>query len=167
MRLETLEIGKIVNTHGVRGELKILPMCDNAEFICSFDSFLLDGQNVRALSKRAHNGCALLMLEGVDSIDKAEALRGKILSVLRADVKIPEGRWLNGELVGLKALRDDDGSQIGVVESVLSYPASNVLEISGEKHRLVPAVAEFIKAVDIDAGTITLHLLEGMADDED
>jgi 16S rRNA processing protein RimM len=167
MKLETLEIGRIVNTHGVRGELKVLPTCDGAEFVCSFDSFLLDGRSVRALSKRPHNGCALLTLEGVDTMEKAEALRGKILSVRRGDAHLEPGRWFNGELVGLSAVDEATGSVIGKVESVLAYPASNVLDIRGERHYLVPAVGEFIKSVDVDGGTITLRMLEGMADDED
>ena len=166
MKLEYIEVGQIVNTHGVRGELKVTPWCDDAEQFLDFKTLYLDGQAVTPKTIRIHKGNVLLTLPEVDNMDAALHLKNKVLSVRRADMKLPEGRFLNAELIGLRVLDCATGEEIGVIKDVLIYPANNVLVVKGAKEYLIPAVPSVIETTDIEAGTMTIHLLKGMATDE-
>lgn len=163
---EFLEIGKIVGIHGVRGELKVEPWCDSPEYFGRFGVFYLDGAPRRALGSRVHKGHVLLRLEGIADADAAGALRGKILSVRRADAPLPEGRYFIAELIGLSVLREDTGETLGVLEDVLSGPGGDVYLVRGAREYLIPAVPEFIREIAPATGVIRVHIIEGMASDE-
>ena len=167
MKIDSIEVGQIVNTHGVRGELKVQPWCDEAEQFLSFKTLYLDGQPVQPKSIRIHKGSVLLTLPGVDDMDAALHLKNKVLSVRRDALKLEEGRYLNAELLGLSVLDAATGNAIGAIRDVLIYPANNVLVVKGEqKEYLIPAVPAVIERTDLDAGTMTIHLMKGMATDE-
>ena len=166
MKIEFIEVGQIVNTHGVRGELKVQPWCDEAEQFLEFETLYLDGQPLRPKSIRIHKGSVLLMLPGVDDMDAALHLKNKILSVRREDLVLPEGRYLNAELIGLAVIDAESGAEIGTIKDVLIYPANNVLVVKGDKEYMIPAVPAVIERTDLDAGTMTIHMMKGMATDE-
>lgn len=166
MKLDYIEVGQIVNTHGIRGELKVQPWCDEAEQFFDFTTLYLDGQAVQPRSVRLHKGNVLLTLPGVEDMDAALHLKNKVLSVRREDLKLPEGRYLNADLMGLRVLDATSGKEIGTIRDVLIYPANNVLVVKGEKEYLIPAVSAVMEEPDLDAGTIAIHMLEGMATDE-
>lgn len=166
MKLDFIEVGQIVNTHGVRGELKVQPWCDSAEQFLDFTTLYLDGKAVQPDTIRLHKGCVLLTLPGVADMDAALHLKNKTLSVRREDLHLPEGRYLNAELIGLTVLDAATGAEVGTIRDVLIYPANNVLVVKGEKEYLIPAVAAVIEDTDLDAGTMTIHMMEGMAADE-
>lgn len=98
MKLAYVEVGQIVNTHGVRGELKVQPWCDSAEQFLDFQTLYLDGNSVHPTAVRIHKNNVLLTLPGVEDMDTALHLKNKILSVRREDIHLPEGRYLNAEL---------------------------------------------------------------------
>lgn len=166
MKIDLIEVGQIVNTHGVRGELKVQPWCDVPEQFLDFTTLYLDGQPVQPESVRLHKGTVLLMLSGVDDMDAALHLKNKTLSVHRADLHLPEGRYLNAELIGLTVLDAVTGAEVGTIRDVLIYPANNVLVVRGEKEYLIPAVPAFIEKTDLDAGTMTIRMMKGLATDE-
>ena len=166
MKLTYVEVGKIVNTHGVRGELKVQPWCDSAEQFLEFHTLYLDGAPVQPRSVRLHKGNVLLTLPGVEDMDAALHLKNKVLSVRRQDMHLAEGRYLNAELIGLTVLDSASGAAIGVIRDVLVYPANNVLAVKGEREYLIPAVPSVIESTDLDAGTMTVRLMKGMATDE-
>ena len=85
MKSPYLEAGRIVNTHGIRGELKIQPWCDTPEFLCRFRTLYIDGAPVRVTSARVHKGSVLVTLEGVSDIDAALAYKNKVVHIARAD----------------------------------------------------------------------------------
>ncbi len=166
MKLTYIEVGQIVNTHGVRGELKVQPWCDSPEQFLDFHTLYLDGAPVTPVSVRLHKGNVLLTLPGVEDMDAALHLKNKILSVRREEMHLPEGRYLNAELIGLTVLDSATGAAIGSITDVLVYPANNVLVVRGAKEYLIPAVPSVIADTDLEAGTMTVHLLKGMATDE-
>ena len=166
MKLEQVEVGQIVNTHGVRGELKVQPWCDVPEQFLEFHTLYLDGAPVKPSAVRIHKNNVLLTLPGVEDMDAALHLKGKILSVRREDIQLPEGRYLNAELMGLSVVDAETGREIGTIRDVLIYPANNVLVVKGEKEYLIPAVPAVIESTDLDANTMTIHLMKGMATDE-
>ena len=104
MKSEFLETGEIVNTHGVRGEIKIMPWADSPGFLCQFDTLYIDGKAVKVLSSRVHKTAVLCTLEGVDSVEKAMKLKGKVVSLRREQIQLPEGYHFLVDLVGLKAI---------------------------------------------------------------
>lgn len=166
MKVDYIEVGQIVNTHGVRGELKVQPWCDSAEQFCEIKTLYLDGAPIRPLTCRIHKGSILITLPDVSDIDSALHYKNKILSARRQDIPLPEGRYFNAELIGLTVLDAETGAEVGKIKDVLLYPANNVLVVKDEKEYLIPAVPSIIADTDLEAGTMTIHMLKGMATDE-
>ena len=157
-----LEAGRITSPHGVRGEVKIVPWADSPEFLYQFETLYIDGARVALESARVHKKNVIAKLEGVDSISDAEALRGKIVSIDRADAELPEGRHFITDLIGLDAVDDDTGERLGVIKDILPLEPNSIYVIDGAREILVPAVDEFIKKVDLEAGCVRFHLIEGL-----
>ena len=157
-----LEAGRIINTHGIRGEVRLQPWADSPEFLAGFEHLYIDGVPTKVLSARVHKGCVIAALEGVYDIDAAIKLKNKTVSIDRDDVSLEEGRHFIIDLIGLLALDADTGMELGTVADVLSLPSNDVYIIKGEKEILVPAVPDFVKEINIEAGFIRLHLIEGM-----
>lgn len=161
MEKEFLEAGKIINTHGVRGEVKIDVWADSAEFLSGFDRLFIDGRPVKLLRARAHKGFLIASLDGVCDMDAANALRGKTVYISRDDAALPEGAFFIADLIGMTA-KDEGGAELGKVTDVLSLPAGNVCVINGAREILVPIRPEFIIRRDEALGVVTVRLIEGM-----
>ena len=157
-----IEAGKIVNTHGIRGEVKIQPWCDSPEFLCSFDRLFINETPIKVLSSYVHKNCVIAQLEGVSAVGTAMALKNSIVCIERDEVKLQEGEYFIADAIGLPVFDEESGEQLGILKDVLEYPASNVFVISGTPERLIPAVPEFVKKVDIENGRIFVRLIEGM-----
>lgn len=160
--------GTVVNTHGIRGEIKLLPQGAEPELLADCKTFYLDGSAYTSTACRIHKGCLLLKLKGVEDMDAALALKGKTASIRRSDVKLPEGTYFDEELIGLAARDAETGEDLGKVEEVLSYPAHKVYVLRGGRDEfLIPAVPAFVAGVDVPGGTINIHVWEGMGSHED
>ena len=162
MKSPYLEAGRIVNTHGIRGELKIQPWCDTPEFLCRFRTLYIDGAPVRVTSARVHKGSVLATLEGVSDIDAALAYKNKVVHIARADAPLPEGRHFVADLIGLEVRNHDTGAVLGRLEDVLTYPAQDVFVVKGEKEYLIPAVDAFLREYHVEEGYLTVAVLDGM-----
>ena len=165
MKNRFLEAGQIVNTHGIRGEVKIVPWCDSPEFLLQFDTLYLDEKPVRVLEARVHKGNVLARLEGVDDVNAAMVLKGRTVSIDRTGVVLPEGRHFLADLMGLDVLDADSGEKLGVVADVLTPPAHEVYVVKGEHEYLIPAVDEFLAETNVEGGYIKVRLIEGMRTD--
>ena len=157
-----LDAGKIVNTHGINGEVRILPWADSPDFIAGFERLYIDGKPIKVLSSRVHKGCVIAALDGVGDIDGAIRLKNKTIQIKRSDIQLEAGQHFIADLIGLHALDAQSGEELGTVADVLSRPANNVYVINGAREILVPAVPDFIEEINIDAGYIKLRLIEGM-----
>ena len=163
MKNRFLEAGQIVNTHGVKGEVKIMPWADSPEFLCAFDTLYMDGKPVRLLSARPHKTMVLATLEGVDTVEKAMKLKGKVLSIDRTGVELPEGRHFLADLMGLTVLNAADGSELGTIADILTPPAHEVYVVRGKgKEYMIPAVDAFLTETNVEGGYIKVNLIEGM-----
>ena len=162
MRSEFLEAGKIVNTHGVRGEVKIQPWADSPEFLTKFRRFIIDRAPVEVSSARVHKGCVIASFEGCSDMEGALRLVDKIVWISSEEARLEPGRNFVRDLIGLRAIDAESGAQIGIVTDVLPRPANNVYVVSGEREILVPAVPDFVREVDLDAGVVKLRLIEGL-----
>ena len=105
MQKKYLEAGEIVSTHGVQGEVKILPWADGPEFLLQFDTLYLDGRPYAVRSARVHKTCVLASLEGIDTPEQGMALRGKRVCIDRDEAKLPEGSVFIADLIGWRAGR--------------------------------------------------------------
>ena len=162
MAAEYLEAGEIVNTHGVRGEVKIVPWTDTPGFLAGFKHLYIDGSKVCVESARVHKGCVIAALEGVTGVDRAAKMKHKVVCIDRADAKLEEGVHFVADLIGLRAIDAESGVELGSVEDVLKLPSGEVYVIHGEREILVPAVPEFVIEKNPEAGYIRLRLIEGM-----
>lgn len=170
MKKQFLEAGRIVNTHGVRGELVLEPWADSAQFLARVPRLWLDEGRTDAglLASRVHKGRLLLTLSGVDSLEKAEALRGRVLYLDRDDVPLEEGVFFLQDLIGLRAVDGETGRFYGTVEEVLETGANDVYRIvdgAGGEH-LFPAVAPMIRRIAPEEGVIELLPIPGIFDDD-
>ena len=156
-----IEAGRIVNTHGVAGEVKIEVWLDSPQFLKSFKRCFIDRRDVKLLSARVHKGFLIVKLEGVEDVNAAMALKGRTVFIDRADARLPKGAFFLQDIIGASVV-DESGSQIGKLVDVMETPASNVYVVKGEREHLIPAVPEFILSTDADNGIITVHLIEGM-----
>lgn len=156
-----IEAGKIVNTHGVRGEVKIQVWLDSPEFLRRFKTIYIDAKPVKMLSERVHKGFVIAVLEGVDDINAAMSLKNKTVHIDRADAKLGKGEYFLCDIIGAR-VENESGELIGVLEDILETPASSVYIVRGDSEHMIPAVPEFILKTDAEQGVITVRLIEGM-----
>ena len=161
MKKRFLEAGQIVSTHGIAGEVKILPWCDGPEFLKEFDTFYIDGTAYPVEQARIHKNMLLCKLSGVDDMNAAQVMKNKVVCIDRSDARIPEGRVFISDLIGLPVYAD--GQEIGVLKDVYTGPANDVYIVKGEKEYMIPAVSEFLEDVNVDEGYVRVRLIEGMA----
>ena len=107
----------------------------------------------------------LAKLEGIDTPEQATLLRKQVVTVDRTGVKLPDGAVFIADLIGCRAL-DDDGNEFGKITDVLTMPSSDVYVIKGEKTYMIPAVKAFVREINVAEGFVRVHLIEGMATDE-
>ncbi len=157
-----LEIGKIINTHGVRGEVKLEPWADSPEALLGLKTLWLEGRALPLERSRVHGRFLILKLQGIDTVEAAMALKGKVAMAERSELPLPEGRWFLQDLLGLPVWEEEDGSVVGTLTDVLDYPAGRIFVVTGEKEHLIPEKGGFLRSLDPGLGHITVHLLEGM-----
>lgn len=167
MELPFITAGQIVNTHGIRGEVKLLPQGVDADALAGCKTLFIGGEPYDCITSRVHKGCLLAKLKGVDDMDAALALKGCRVKVRREDVSLPPGEYFDEELIGLTARDGSTGENLGKLEEVLSYPAHKIYVVRGGRDEfLIPAVPAFIAGIDMAAGTVDVHMMEGLGTHE-
>ena len=165
MTQNLLPTGQIVNTHGLRGHVKVMPWADDPSDLLDFDRFFIDGKEYEVQSSVQQKSMILLKLKGVDSIDDAAKLRNKEISICRDDVELEEGVVFIADLIGLPVLAD--GVEIGKITEVLTLPGNDVYVVKGEHEYMIPAVKEYVEPLDVAEGCVRVTLIEGMRTDAD
>lgn len=163
MRLPFIEAGEIVATHGVRGEMKVLTWLDSPEDLCDFDRCCIDETEYEIQSCRVQKTCNLLKLSGVDTMEAAQAMRGKVVKLYREDIS--EDVIFAAELIGMEVYAQEE--LLGELVDVLDYPGNQVYVVRGEHEYMIPAVKAFVHGVDMDANRMEVSVIEGMRSDED
>ncbi len=167
-----LEAGKIVGTHGVKGELRVEPWCDSPQFLTKLKTFYWDAQGtkpVRVLSARPHKNLLLVMLEGCSCASEGDALRGKILYLSRADIKLPRDRYFVQDIIGLSVVDADSGKKYGIVTDVLRTGANDVYQITGDDKQeyLIPVIPDVVIKTEIEEGILQIRPIRGIFEDAD
>ena len=167
MKLEMIQVGRIVNAHGIRGEARVQPRDGDPHFLTQFKTFYIDGHPITPTANHVHKSLVLMKFPGVDDMDAALRYKEKVLYIRRADAHLPEGECFDDELLGMEVYDEATGALLGEITAVESYPASKVYTVRGEREYLIPAVKDaFIRSVDLDTNRMEVHVWEGMATDE-
>ena len=162
MKLDYILVGRIVNAHGIRGEVRVQPRDGDPQFLTRFRTFYMDGTPVTPTASHVHKSFLLVKLPGVEDMNAALDLKGKELYIRREDAHLPAGQWFDDELLGL-AVVDEDSTPLGELTAVENYPAHKVYTVRGQREYLIPAVpGAFILDIDMDAGRMTVRVWEGM-----
>ena len=162
MKLQFVEAGEIVTTHGIKGEVKVLCWLDDPEMLCEFDRCRIGGKEYTIEQCRVQKTCNLVKLSGVDTMDSAQLMRGKIIELYRED--IDDEVIFAAELMGVEVYSDN--ALIGKITDVLDYPGNSVYVVKGEHEYMIPAVNQFIVSTDMQANRMDVKLIEGMRTDE-
>ncbi len=166
MKNRYLETGVIVNTHGIRGEVKITPWADSPDFLCRFHTLYVDGKALTVTAARPDKTMVLCKFEGVDTVEAAMKLKNKVVSIDREDARLPAGHYFLADLIGLRVLDAATGAELGQVAEILTPPAHNVYVVrGGEKTYMIPAVPAFVAETDVEGGAIKVNLIEGLEAD--
>ncbi len=166
---EFLEAGKIVSTKGLKGEIVVEPWCDSPEFLCSFKFlYLRQGNNkYKVKNARVHKKNAVILLDGIASIDQAHEYIGEVIYIFRKDVQLEQGQYFIQDLIGLEVVDVDDGKKYGEITDVFKTGANDVYQITDKKTRnyLIPVIDEVIIDVQIHNNLVLIRPLKGIFDE--
>ncbi len=166
---EYLEAGQIVGTHGVRGEVRLQPWCDTPEQLRPLTTLYWDeGRTPVRVHCRPHKHMALVKIEGVDTVQDAALLRGKILYLHRSDLTLPEGACFIQDLIGCRVVDADTGEEYGLLENVSATGANDVYHMrQSGREILIPAIPSVVVQKDVENGRVYIRPMKGLLDDAD
>lgn len=168
MVAETLVVAVVAGPHGVRGEMKLRPLTEFPTRISSLQELRLRSpqgteQRYRVLGVRFHNLLALVRVEGITTPEQVAALRGHEVVVDRSEaVPLPEGRYYEDELIGLRVLTPE-GEELGRVSEVVAGIANDVY-VAGKY--LIPATRDAVLRLDPAAGVLVVRSREFLEGEE-
>ena len=167
MKKQYLEAGKIVTTHGIKGEVKIMPYCDSAELLAEFDRLFLGKNHDEIIVERARvqKNMVIAKLEGFNTPEEAEKLRNKILFMHRDDLELDDDTYFIQDLIGMEVKDADSDVLYGTIADVMQTGANDVYVVRGEEREyLVPAIADVVISTDLDSNIMTIRPLDGLFD---
>ncbi|MBQ4332664.1 MAG: 16S rRNA processing protein RimM [Clostridia bacterium] len=165
-----LEAGQIVGTHGVRGEVRVQPWCDSPQQFAGFKRLFWDIEGTQPVRLRArpHKNMALALIEGIDTVEAAQVLRGRMLYVDRRDIKLPKGHHLVQDLIGLTVVDADTGVTYGTLTDVSQTGANAVYHMATDKGEvLIPAIPSVVISIDTKGDILRLRPMKGLLDDDE
>ena len=160
-KAEKIDAGKLINTHGITGEMKAEVWLDSPQFMKTFRRFFIGKKEYDVLSSRIQKGFMYLKLAGVEDLNTAMSLKGSVLQIAREDAHLPAGTYFLCDIIGARVI-DERGGEIGILTDVEENPAAPIYVVKGEREHLIPAVPEFIRQVDAEQGLVTVRMIEGM-----
>ncbi|MCQ2463519.1 MAG: ribosome maturation factor RimM [Clostridia bacterium] len=167
-----LEVGQIVSTHGIKGEVRVQPWCDSTEFLKQFKTLYFDKKgerSIKVLSCRPNGNIAIMKLEGIDTVEQAALYRNKVLFMNRKDAKIAPGTYFIQDLIDCAVIdADDESKKYGTLTDVSQTGANDVWHITdgSGKEYLIPAIPPVVIDTDVEKGIIKIRPLKGIFDDE-
>lgn len=167
---QRIETGKIVTTHGIKGEVKIQPWSDSPDFVAALPAlYLANGDMLTPERMRCAGSVILAKFKGYENMDQANTLRGKVVYLDRKDVRLPKGQYFICDLEGLSVVDAETGRCYGRLSQVLSTGANDVYEVTDGQGRtyLIPAIPQVIEKTDLEAGILLIRPIEGMFEDAD
>ncbi|MBM6618469.1 ribosome maturation factor RimM [Bacillus suaedaesalsae] len=164
-------VGKIVNTHGIRGEVRVISTTDFADeryvkgnTLYIFKENNADPIEVKISAHRVHKNFDLLMFDGYTTVNDVEKFKGATLKVSEDQLgDLNEGEFYYHEIIGC-VVYSEEGLEIGKVKEIISTGANDVwvLQRIGEKDVLIPYIEDVVKEIDVENKKIVIHLMEGL-----
>ena len=169
MKKQFLEIGKIVGTHGLKGEVKVDAWCDSPNFLCRFKRlYKKDGTEMKVISSKVHKNMGIILFDGVTSVEQADTMRGTVLYMNRDDARLPKGANFVQDLIGLKVIDFENETEYGVITDVIKTGANDVYQVEKNgKEYFVPVIPDVVKEKNIDEGFVKIFAMKGIFEDED
>lgn len=167
--METLTVGKIVNTHGIKGELRIVPSTDDVNRFKKFESIYIDCKGLREYNiegVRFHKKFVLIKFKGVNSIEEGEIFKNCFVKIDKQTAEpLDDDEYYINDLYGL-SVNTEDGRFLGVLDDVLFGKANDVYVVEREDGQkaplLIPAIKSCVLNIDIEEGVMTVRLLKGL-----
>lgn len=168
--MEYYNVGKIVNTHGIRGEVRVLATTDfTDERFAQGKTLYLKQKNGEPLkltveNSRPHKGSLLVKFVGYDNINDVQTFRDHELLVSEEDQQpLAAGQYYYRQIIGL-VVKTVDGERLGTIKEILSPGANDVWVVkrAHQEDLLLPVIKDVIKKVDLAAGEVTVELMEGL-----
>lgn len=168
--VEYLEIGQIVNTFGIKGQVKVMPFTDDIKRFDELKNVYIDNKGKLELLKIEQVGynknMVIIKFNTINTIEEAEKYKGLYLKINRKDArKLPEGTYYIADLLGLDVY-SDEGKLLGKVDDIYNSGSSDIYVVKNElgKQILLPAIPDVLKDIDLDNGKVIVHLLKGLVD---
>lgn len=153
---EFLSIGQIINTHGIKGELKVYPLTDDLKRFRKLKTIFIDDVERKVIWSKIQTDKVILKIEGIDSIEEADRYKNKYIEVKREDaVQLPEGRYYVADLIDCE-VSDEEGKVFGKVVEVIKTGSNDVYWVKGSEEILVPALKTVVTSIDIEKGKIVI-----------
>lgn len=167
MKKRYLEAARLTKTVGLKGEMRAQVLCDGCDILTGFDLYLgRERKPVRVISAYpVANDMCKLKIEGVDTVEKAQAVIGSVLYLDREDAELPKDTWFIADVLGLPVYDVDTGELYGEVKEVMQNGPVDVYLIKGKRELMFPAVPEVLINVDIENEKIEIRPLKGLFDD--
>lgn len=162
-----IEIGKIVNTHGLRGHIKVEPWCDGIETFEYLDRVFINNVEYEIENVKPQKNLFLLKLKNLDSVEEAEKLKNKVIYANEGEMPpLPEGVFYIKDIIGLEVY--DGKSYIGKIVDWIETGANNVYVIKRPKGKdvLIPAIDSVIIEIDIENNKMSVNMMEGLMEDD-
>ena len=168
--MDLLEVGKIVNTHGLRGEVKVVPMTDYPEVFEDIDFVYVKKKSeyerldVKGIKYQKNN--LIVRFSQITDINMAEKYKNQVIYAEREILgELPEGVYYIADLIGLDIVTED-GEKIGTVSDVFNTGSNDIYEVKreGKKNLLLPVIDDVVLNIDVDGGKITVRMMDGLED---
>lgn len=161
-----LNVGQIVNTHGVKGEVKVFPLTDDPMRFKKLKKVIIDNKEVQILSYKFQKDRVILKLEGIDTMDDAIRLKGKYLKISREDaVKLPKDTYFIADLIGCSVF-DTDETPLGEVYDVIKTGSNDVYWVKGIKELLIPVLKEIVLDINVEDKKIVIKPVKEWQDED-
>ncbi|WP_373844839.1 ribosome maturation factor RimM [Clostridium sp.] len=155
-----LAVGKIINTHGIKGEVKVMPSTDNVERFKELNEAYIDGNIVEIEGCKFQPGKVILKIKGVDSIEDAQRLKNKYIKVSRENaVTLDEDCYYEADIIGC-TVYDENKKQLGNIDEIIHTGSNDVYWIKGPNELLIPAIKSVIVDIDVNNKKIIIKPLE-------
>ena len=162
--MELIEFGKIVNTHGLKGEVKVYSYTDNDSRILKLKKVYIDNVEYKVQSMKKYKSMFIMKLEGIDIIEDTSKIMNKMCfrQVEKNESNADEGYFIK-DLIGIEVL-NEQGNVLGTLKEVFQTGANDVYEIVDENNKsiYIPAIEKVVKSIDIKSKKMIVELMEGL-----
>lgn len=164
-----LELGKINNTHGIKGEVKVAIWCDDISYVKQLKTVYLDSNGKKSLtlvSARPQKNIGILKFAEITTVEQAQELKNKVLYCNRDDAKIDDGKHYLADIIGCYVVDIDTDEEYGKIVDVLNYGSCDIYDVeSWGKHTLIPAIDDVVKEINTEYQVIKIKPMKGLFDE--